>query len=288
MNSSEAKSLFLAQQNSEDTRATYARGLAVFEAFVNKPYEDVTDADVIAWKSALDGAPSTQLTRWAAVRSFYEWLVKSGRVSRSPFAAVKGPKVTKNRTPRIPDDVQFERIVSWDEAECESPRDWRDRAMIRLLGNGLRVSEVVGMDRLDFYRDDRESVYVARVTGKGDKERLVPLSNTAAMAVIDWLIHREDNPEGDFPLFVDTVFGGRVTRRQVQAAVERRRTQVGVGKSVSAHSLRHHYATRLIRAGASAFSVQRLLGHESIATTQVYVNLDISDTVRAARLDPVT
>lgn len=279
------RALFLAQQNSSDTRATYARAIAVFEEFVNKPYEDVTDVDLIAWKDAIVGSSGTRFIRWGAVRSMYEWLVKSGRLKHSPFATVKGPKRTKNRTPRIPTAEQFESIVSWPESECHDARDYRDRAMIRLLANGLRVSEVVNLNDDCLSYEEAESVYVLRVTGKGDKERFVPLGHNAAMALLDWLTVRGDHdPASANPVFTDTVFTGRVTRRQVQAAVERRRG--ASSRNVSAHSLRHHYATRLIRSGASVFSVQRLLGHESVATTQVYVSLDFSDSVKASRLDP--
>ena len=120
---------------------------------------------------------------------------------------------------------------------------------------------------------------------EGDKVRVVPINETVANAIHAYLIKdgRLAKTE-ESPMFMDDVFGTPMTVRQVQQVVYRRAKSLGL-KGVNAHSLRHHYATRLIRAGAAPFSVQKLLGHESISTTQVYVNLDISDTTKAARLD---
>lgn len=290
MRDDEARSVFLGQQNSTDTQATYARGIEMFDAFLGKPYAEVTDQDLVAWKESLAGyASATQSIRWTAVRSFYEWMVRAGHLPSTPFAVVRGPRKIRNRTPRIPSEAAFMSIVDWPGRDCETPRDWRDRAILRLLANGLRISEVVGLDNDSLAFDAHHQTHLIRILGKGGRERIVPITDATRAIVDEYTVRRTDSltKPGD-PLFVDPVFETRMTRRQVQAAFDRRRRSLGVeGEHFSAHSLRHHYATRLIRSGASVFSVQRLLGHESVSTTQVYVNLDISDTVIASRLDPV-
>lgn len=277
----EATRLFLSQQNSEHTRATYARGLAVFFAFVqDKAYSDVTDTDVVAFKESLSGFSSaTQFTRWTACRSFFTWLVKSGRLPFSPFETVKAPKLTKNATPRVPTDADYTRLLR--TVPLDEPRDWRDKAILHALGNGLRCGEVVALTLGDYFYSEADSAYILRVTGKGDKERLVPAAASTSEVINEWLLRRVSESDrvfcdGHIPMTV----------RQVQSAVTRasKRTRV---KGVHPHSLRHHYATRLIRAGASVFSVQSLLGHDSVATTQRYVTLDMSDRVIASRLDPM-
>ena len=266
------ETLFLAQQNSEKTKQTYERGLRLLAEFTNdRPPVEITDVDVVAWKQALAAsgqAPASQFSAWSGAKSFFTWLVRSGRLARSPFDAVKSPKVTANRSPRIPTAEEFSRLVA-------NVADDRDRAIIYLLANGLRVSEVVNIRANDLLIDRDESTVLVRVIGKGDKERLVPLSEPAARALGRWLRH-QINP--------DRLFW--VTVRQVQEAVYRTARRAGVA-GISAHSLRHYYATRLIRSGAPLPAVQKLLGHERLNTTQVYVNLDVSDAIAASKLDPL-
>jgi len=272
------RDLFLSQQNSPHTRISYERGLSVFrQATGDKPYDQIRDTDLIAWKETLDPlAISSRYTRWTAVRSMFDWLMKSGRINRNPFATVKPPEKAKGITPRIPTNATFHAIAMMDPSECMDERDWRDRAIFRLLGTGLRVSEITNIKDEDFFHVEEYDQWVLRVFGKGNKERLVPLSQTAQNALHDWLRVRV----GSGAIF------GAMTVRQVQSALERRCDRLGV-KRINAHSLRHHYATRLIRSGADVFTVQKLLGHASVATTQVYVNLDMTDMIKATNNDPV-
>lgn len=277
-------SLFISQQNSEETKQTYLRGLRVFSDFIgSKPLTSVSDVDVVAWKKALDDSglkPSSRFTRWTAARSFFDWLTKTGRIPFSPFAAVKAPKKVKNQSPIIPTNDEFRLILN--SVEHGTTRGVRDKAILHLLGTGLRVSEVSSL-RLDDYQaiegtEDR----VVKIVGKGMKERYVPLSVSTEEAIEGWLNVRCD--DSDY-LFTDTS-GGPMTRKQVQTAFRRAAVAAGV-RGLSPHKFRHHYATRLIRAGANVFAVQQLLGHESVSTTQVYVNIDMSDKLEAAKLDTV-
>lgn len=266
------EALFLAQQNSAKTKQTYARGLRLLAEFVGgRGPNEITDADVVAWKQALAAsgqAPASQFSAWSGAKAFFTWLVRSGRLPRSPFDAVKAPKVTSNRSRRVPTRAEFDRLV-------ENASDDRDRAIIYMLANGLRVSEVVSVRASDLLIAPDGSTVIVRVVGKGQKERLVPLGEPAARALGRWLRHQV-NPDRLFP----------VTTRQAQEAVYRAVRRAGLS-DISAHTLRHYYATRLIRAGAPLPAVQRLLGHSSLNTTQVYLDLDVSDAVAAAKLDPL-
>jgi site-specific recombinase XerC len=280
----EARDLFLAQQNSQHTRSTYERGLSVFAAFTqDKPFADVTDTDLMAFKASLsDMASASQFIRWTAVRSMFGWLVLSGRIKATPFVSVKGPQKTKNVSPKVPSNDRFMAVALMSDTDCKEARDWRDRAILRLLGTGLRVGEIVGIGVEDFYEVPEYDAWVVRVIGKGNKERIVPVTNLTARAIEDWKGLRGCDR---FHLFLDQ-WGEPMTVRQVQSAIERRCDRIRVPR-LNAHSLRHHYATRLIRAGADPFTVQKLMGHASIQTTQLYVGLDMTDTVRASRLDPI-
>lgn len=275
------ETLFIAQQNSPATQDTYERGIRLLSGFTRKLYADITDADLVAWKgymARIGWKPATQRIYWTAARSFYHWLVGSGRIARSPFDAVKPPERVKNRKPRVPKGD----IRTLLDATDDSWRGKRDRAILHLLANGLRIGEVVGLrsDSLTF-EAEYEAV-VLRVVGKGQKERLVPLGEHTITALQPWL---EVSGKDSVWLFANLDLT-QMTTRQVREVVERAKKASG-RTGLSAHSLRHHYATRLVRAGADVFSVQKLMGHESLSTTQIYVGLDLADTVKAASLDPL-
>lgn len=273
--------LFLAQFSSTATRQTYQIAIRLFtEACGGKEPALVTVEDVLAWKTSMSNQkPNTQYTRWVAVKSYFSWLVRCGTIAKNPFELVRGPSRVANYTPRIPTDEAVRAILAW---EATTPRDYRDKTVVTLCANGLRIAEICSLGWEDVQIEGNE--VTLRVLGKGQKERIVPLSVPAARAMALWHDARGYPQAG--PVFTDYVSGSPMTTRQVQSAFGRITDLVGV-KGLSPHALRHHYATRLIRAGVDVFSVQKLLGHSSVSTTQVYVNLDISDLKRAAALDKI-
>lgn len=282
MTNEQLVTLFVQQYGSIRTQKTYRQSIRIFTEFVgNKNYASVTVEDASNYRANLTGKPSTQFGRWVGINSFYRWLVVAGYITRSPFAAVRGPKQTRNRTPRIPSDEQIHALIS--ALSVASERDRRDRAIFALCANGFRVAEVASTDWQNVMDDDAGPV--VRITGKGDKERLVPLSPFAVTALDDWRksLEAAGKPVTG-PLFTDYASDKRITTRQVQVAFDRIAKAAQV-EGLSPHKLRHHYATRLIRAGADLFSVQKLLGHESIASTQIYVHLDMADLRKAVAKD---
>jgi integrase/recombinase XerD len=252
---------------------------------------DVTDADAVAYRKFLDDSeysPNSRVIGWKAVRSYYTWLHASGRISLNPFVSIKGPKRILDERPRVASDEQVGRLLN--AIKPETPNEYRERACLFLCANGLRVSEVAGLRRTDYQTDG--DARMVTVTGKGGRMRVVPLNASVAMALDEWLDCAIESSEWLLH-FAD---GSPITERMVRSAVNKAidlcyrqdKQHLGVAAErfdISAHSLRHNYATRLIRAGANLFSVQKLLGHSSITTTQIYVNLDTRDIINAANLD---
>lgn len=277
---------FLLQQNSDKTRNTYAEGLRLFRRLTkDKPFSDVDHADVIAFKDGLTGAANTQQTRWRAPRALYTWLVNIRALQYNPFDGIKQPK-GKAWEPRAATEEQVQAML--DALREPSGRNTRDRAIIGLLANGLRAGEVANLNLRDLQQENAQAQAYVKVTGKGGKDRVVPLNPSVKDLLHKWLYLRDKSigsamfvevwgPDGEY-------MGDRVTVRQVQAAVERARERAGV-TGVSAHSLRHYYATRLVKQGVTPFAVQRALGHESILTTQVYVSMDTDNLTEELRKD---
>jgi site-specific recombinase XerD len=216
--------------------------------------------------------PASAARFFTTTRTFYRWLVKRGIIQENPFDFVKGPKRTTDEVTRVPSDADVDALL-------RATKTSRERAVVSLLLNGLRASEVTNL-RADAVQFAPEYGHFMVVRGKGDKERIVPLlSETVADLAefdkdngvpSDWLVHNPD--------------GAKLTYDMVNGIVDMAARKAKV--DIYPHMLRHHYGTRLVRAGANVFAVQKLLGHASVATTQRYVTMDLSDLVEATRKDP--
>ena len=238
----------------------------------------VRPADVRAYLAELRGhySKSSVARKLAALRSLYKFLIRNGQVETSPVAVVRTPKQDR-RLPTCLDESQIDALLS---APAESAGDddgpiarmliARDRAILETIYSaGLRISELAGLevDDLDTHGGS------LHVRGKGKKERLVPLGSIAAEAVEEYLVCRAgagDEPVG--PLFVNRRFG-RLTDRSVRRMLDKYLQRAGLPAGVTPHTLRHSFATHLLNRGADLRSVQELLGHKSISTTQIYTHL---------------
>ena len=242
--------------------------------------------------------------RLATLRSFLNFLSAQGAIQTNPAKIVASPRQEK----RLPEYLMTDTVVSLIEApETSTSLGKRDRAILELLyATGLRVSELVGMDVGDI--DLGEGL--VRVLGKGRKERLVPFGDKARDAVEDYLRvrsellkrrpalvptppRREDGPQGERRVArrrlssqteADAVFlnarGGRLTTRSVGNIVDRYVAQLAQRMKVHPHTLRHTFATHMLNAGADLRSIQELLGHESLSTTQKYTHVSTEQLVR--------
>ena len=246
----------------------------------------VTPADVRAYLAMLraSGYSKTSVARkLACLRSLYKFLVRLGELSANPAATIRTPKQDK-RLPKCLDEAQVEALLAAPvtaarqagEAEL-TPRALmlvaRDRAILETLySSGLRISELTGLNLTDLDLPGR----TLRIRGKGRKERIAPLGSFAAQAVDEYLRLREGIfPAGDalaVPLFVNAR-GGRLSDRSVRRMLEKYLRHAGLPAGVSPHTLRHSFATHMLDRGADLRSVQELLGHSSISTTQIYTHL---------------
>lgn len=223
-------------------------------------------------------SPATMARKIATLRSFYKWGHRNGYTSSNPMTLIRTPRQSK-RLPKAITAEQVERLLSAPGEHDVLGR--RDRAMLETLySTGIRVSELVGLDcsDLDF---ENEAMHVR---GKGQKERIVPLGSHALLAIkryTDLLLsdakfgpmcasRRESNET--MPLFLNK-HGNRLSSRSVRRKLDKYLRSVGLDPSISPHTLRHSFATHLLENGADLRSVQELLGHQSLSTTQVYTHL---------------
>jgi len=269
--------LFLAARRSPRTVDAYRRDLAALGTSRGGPAAAATVEELERWVAEMRAAglaASTIARRTSAARSYFRHLGLVGVREDNPAAALAVPKRTR-RLPRALSPGETERLI--DAATGSSPRTLRDRALVELLyGAGLRVSEAVGLEKGAVDLDAR----IVRALGKGAKERLVPLGRPAAEAVRRYLalgrphLDRRYRPE----LFLNAR-GGPLTRAGAFLILRKLAEKAGLEPTrVHPHLLRHSFATHLLEGGADLRSVQEMLGHADLGTTERYTH--ISDSRR--------
>lgn len=211
--------------------------------------------------------------RLSAVRSFFRFLVREKQVQRNPAKAVSAPKAGK----RLPGNLDADSMARLLDIRDSGPLVDRDRAMLELLySSGLRLAELINLDLGDVDIGDA----TVRVTGKGNKDRVVPVGRMALQAVSAWVVTRGAlAPAGVKALFVSTR-GTRLGQRAVQARVKHWARRQGIDQRVYPHLFRHSFASHLLESSHDLRAVQELLGHSSISTTQVYTHLDFQHLAR--------
>ena len=276
---------------SPHTRTAYLRDVGTFAeffsgTFLSRPSGSVSaaEADVLAVRSYLahlrtQGLSKTSVGRHlSALRTFFRFLTREGIGSSNPARAVATPRATRP----LPRTLSVTEAVAVVEArEGGEPLPARDRALLELLyATGLRVSELVGLDVPDIDLASRQ----LRTLGKGKKERIVPFGEKAASAVREYLAER---PQPKTRKDVDALFlnpgGGRLTDRTVRRILTRAVRLAGLSRGASPHAFRHSFATHLLAAGADLRSIQEMLGHASLSTTQKYTHLDAERLIEVYR-----
>jgi integrase/recombinase XerC len=225
-------------------------------------------------------SPATMARKIATLRSFYKWAHRNGFASSNPMTLIRTPRQSK-RLPKAITVDQVERLLSAPSENDVLGR--RDRAMLETLySTGIRVSELVGLNH-----DDLDMEHEAmHVRGKGRKERIVPLGSHALGAIRRYIemmandskfapIWAQRKEGVSIPLFLNK-HGKRLSSRSVRRKLDKYLRGVGLDPSISPHTLRHSFATHLLENGADLRSVQELLGHQSLSTTQVYTHLSTS------------
>jgi integrase/recombinase XerC len=205
--------------------------------------------------------------RLSAARTFYRYLLREKHVSRNPVDSVSAPKARK----RLPGNLDADRMARLLDIPGEGPLVERDRAILELLySSGLRLAELVDLDIGDVDMHDA----TVRVTGKGNKDRIVPVGRKALDALRDWQKSRVQLADHDETALFVSNRGSRISPRSVQARVTHWAKRQGIDSKVYPHLFRHSFATHLLESSHDLRGVQELLGHANISTTQVYTHLD--------------
>lgn len=272
------------RNDSQHTLRNYGADLSDFVTYLSPPGEQpppITDIDLLSlreWLASLydrEHKPATIRRKLASLRAFFRYLSREHRISGDPARLLRLPKMPKT-LPEVPNTEVTNALVDGAlRDKLERPMPERDWLLFELLyGCGLRISEAVGLNLEDFDRTERW----VRVRGKGRKERQVPYGSKTAEALQSWLLKRTSGKERS-ALFLNHR-GGRLTDRGARNIVKLYATYVAGDSSIHPHTLRHAFATDLLSNGADLRSIQELLGHARLSTTQKYTQVSLTDLMR--------
>lgn len=269
--------LRLQRSVSPNTLEAYALDLDKLLVFLSHEGKQVTDVELYDLQTFAAGlhdvgiGPRSQCRILSGVRSFYRFLVMDGYMDNDPTELLESP-VLGEHLPEFLTPQEVDQLK--DSIDLSKPEGHRNRAIIEVLFScGLRVSELVNLKWSQLYADER----YLRILGKGSKERLVPISNTALREIENYLPWR--NSLKIKPGEEDFVFlnrrGAHLTRVMVLIMLKTQAEEAGIKKTISPHTLRHSFATALLEGGADLRVIQALLGHESIGTTEIYTHMSM-------------
>ena len=268
------RALWLEEGLSDNTRAAYGRDLAALAAWLRtqgRALDAATEPDLLGFAAMRHAGSkaSTSNRRLSSFKRYFRWALREGRVAQDPTLRLSAAKQAL-RVPKVLGEAQVDALLN--APPTDTPLGLRDRAMLELLyASGLRVTELVDLPSVGINLRDG----VVRVTGKGDKERLVPMGVAAREAVQTYLRDARTlllGPRQSGALFV-TVQGAAMSRQMFWRLIKRYAVQAGIVAPLSPHTLRHAFATHLLNHGADLRAVQLLLGHADLSTTQIYTHV---------------
>lgn len=272
--------LQLERSMSDNTVEAYLHDVAMLSTFMHEHYPDIKIADTelqhlqafIAYINEIDFAVGTQARVLSGIKSFFRYLLLEELVKKDPTALLEAPKL-KRALPTVLSLEEIDQLIA--AIDHSKPEGQRNRAMIETMYScGLRVSELVNLALSNIYLD----IGFARVIGKGNKERLVPMGTTAATQIKLYKDHiRSQLPsikKGDEDILFLNRRGGRISRVMVFMMLKELAEKAGLKKNIHPHIFRHSFATHLVERGADLRAVQEMLGHKSITTTEIYTHLD--------------
>lgn len=255
---------------SRNTVSSYCSDVEKFMSFVGGEVRTAGHREIETFIGNDKISKRSQARRLSALKSFFKWLMMEGMIEENPCDMTDAPKLGTY----LPDVLSVEEVEAVMEAiDTSTHLGLRDRAIIETLyGCGLRVSEAVGLRISNLYLDEG----FIKVQGKGSKERLVPIGDMAADAIMAYLEVRENFPydrNNDDVLFLNR-YGKSLSRVSMFKTVKTAVLLAGIRKEVSPHTFRHSFATHLVENGADLRVVQEMLGHESITTTEIYTHIE--------------
>lgn len=264
----------LEKRLSANTVESYMRDLEQFAHFVLRMW-DVPPRKVesqmieryMAWLYDRGCEKSSQARALSGLKSFFNYLLLTDAIESSPLEFIEMPKFSR-RLPDVLSTAEIDRILA--AIDRTTPKGVRDDAMLELLYScGLRVSELISLRLCDLFFGEG---YI-RVIGKGDKQRLVPISAAARDRIQLYLEKRRSARTGEEVVFLNNR-GKQLTRVMIFTILKEAARRAGITKRISPHTFRHSFATHLLEGGASIRQVQEMLGHENILTTEIYTHLD--------------
>jgi integrase/recombinase XerC len=268
------------------TRIAYIADIQEFARFLQdnnfiKNQDEIINAETetireyLSWLYRQKVKKVTVNRKVSSLRAFYKYVLRQGRINNNPAQMIQTLKTEKYMPSFLSIDEMFELLKTQND---NSVLSLRNRAMLEVFySSGLRLSELAGLDLIDL--DFKQKL--VKVRGKGRKERIVPVGGPALKAVQEYLDKigeiRQDEDRDIFkkPLFINAR-GKRITSRSIARIVNEVTGKSGIGRKISPHALRHSFATHLLNAGADLRSIQELLGHESLSTTQKYTAVNIN------------
>ena len=262
---------------SSHTISNYERDINRFLLFLDESKispTDISKSHITSWIISLrkSGLGNRSIQRnISSVKNFYKFIYKTGLLDSDPFESVQSPKIPETLPKALtPEDV--EKLLSF---QPKSKSDFRDKAFLELLySSGLRVSEAVGVNLSSF---ESELSFV-KVLGKGKKERMLPVGKFAKEAIEKWLVEREHIVKDTNALFINK-YGKRISIRAMQERIYNISIAQGLSP-VSPHMLRHSFATHILESSGDLRSIQEMLGHSSLSTTQIYTKLNFQQLAK--------
>ncbi len=262
------------RRSSPRTISAYQQDLKRLSSFCDKQnIENWSDVDNLLgrkWLASMHqhGLSGSSIQRiLSGCRSFYRWLIREKQVSVNPFDLLKAPRHPR----KLPDTMDIDAVQQLVTLTGDDHLTVRDRAILELFySSGLRLSELVSLDvgDIDF------SAGETRVTGKGNKTRIVPVGRYAQIAIRQWLsVRPQIAKENEQAIFVSRR-GGRLATRSVEKRLKDWAIRQGISRNVHPHMLRHSFASHMLESSGDLRAVQELLGHQNISTTQIYTHLD--------------
>ena len=263
---------------SKNTTSSYKRDLRKLSIFLDsisiKNYDEIDDSVCTSWLGnlySLENTPKTIQRHLSSAKGFFKFLKKNSIINSSPFELVKAPK-SPSYLPEVlsPEDVS--QLLNFKPSDA---LEIRDLAIVELMySSGLRVSETANINLGDF----EEEMSFLRVLGKGAKTRLVPIGRYAKNAIDNWVYERIKYSEDSNALFIN-LKGSRLSVRSIQLRLKRLAVKQGL-PPIHPHMLRHSFATHMLESSGDLRTIQELLGHSSLSTTQIYTKLDYQHLVK--------
>ena len=270
--------LMLERSFSQNTAAAYLDDLSKLLIYLKGVHVDYLAVDLNVLRDFLVGLSDvgicgrSQARIVSGIKSFYHYLVLDGKLEEDPTELLESPKIGLH----LPEVLTVEEIDSiLDVIDLSSPQGHRNKAMLEVLYScGLRVSELVNLQISNLYLKEE---YIS-VVGKGDKQRLVPISQRAIKEITYWMQERKNitPKKGEEDILFLNRLGARLTRNMVFLLVKQYAGMAGIRKDISPHTFRHSFATHLLEGGANLRAIQEMLGHKSILTTEIYTHVDVN------------